>query len=161
MVKFEQIINLLSRYCDRIAQAAVMAMMILVVANILGRPLGYSIFGTIDFVGFINAILVGFALAWCAINRGHIEVEVVMNRLPQRVQSASAVFVNILGVFIFAIVTWQVALLGVDKFTQGEVSITALVPYYYFIFAMAFGCALLLMVVFINLIKSILKVVKQ
>ena len=161
MVKFESLINLISKYCDRIAQVAVMLMMLLVVANIVGRPFGASIFGTLDFVGFINAVLVAFALAYCAIHKGHIEVEMVVSRLPERIQVIISIFTNFLGFGIFAVITWQCFLLAVDKLVGNEVSITALVPFHYYIFAVAFGCALLCMVILINLIKSVLKVVKR
>ena len=161
MANFERIINLLGKYCDRIAQAAVMAMMLLVVANIVGRPLGTSIFGTLDFVGFINAVLVAFALAYCAIHKGHIQVEMLVQRLPERVQSIIDIFTNVLSLGIFAVITWQCLLLAIDKLVGNEVSITALVPFHYYIFAVAFGCALLCMVILINLIKSVLKVVNR
>jgi len=161
MAKFELIINLLSKYCDWIARAAVMAMMLLVVANIVGRPIGLSIFGTLDYVGFINAVLVAFALAYCAIHKAHIQVEMLMQRFPKRTQATVDIVTNILSLGIFIVITWQCFLLAIDKLVGNEVSITALVPFHYYIFAMTFGIALLFFVILINLIKSVLTVVKR
>ncbi len=161
MADFERIINLLSKYCDWIAQAATMAMMLLVVANIVGRPLGASIFGTLDYVGFINAVLVAFALAYCAIHKGHIQVEMLAQHFTERTMTIVDIITNVLSLGIFAVVTWQCFLLAVDKLVGNEVSITALVPFHYYIFAMTFGIALLCFVILINLIKSVLKVVKR
>ena len=161
MVNFERIVNLISKYCDRIAQVAVMAMMLLVVGNILGRFVGKSIFGAYDIVGFINAILVAFAIAYCAVQKGHIQVEMVMSHFPERVQKVVGIITGILSLGIFAVITWQILILANDKWRGGEVSMTALIPFHYYIYGVAFGCVLLCLVILLELIKLFIRVEKR
>jgi TRAP-type C4-dicarboxylate transport system permease small subunit len=161
MVNFERIIDLLTRYCDRIAQVAVVAMMLLVVANILGRFIGMSIFGTYDYVGFINAILVAFAVAYCAVKKGHIQVEMVVTRFPGQVQKVIGIITGILSLGIFAVITWQLVILANDKWRGGELSMTALIPFHHYIYGVAFGCALLCLVILLELIKLFIRVEKR
>lgn len=149
-----------TKFCDRIAQVAVVVMMLLVVGNIIGRKIWKPIYGTFDFVGFLGAILVGFALAYCALKKGHIEVELVMARLPDRVQGMVGILTHTLSLGIFILITWQCIVLGNDMRRSGELSMTALVPSYPYIYAVAFGCALLCMVILMDIAKSLLKAVR-
>lgn len=160
MALIERIVHLLSEFCDRIAQAAVIAMMLLIVGNILGRKFWKPIYGTFDFVGFLGAILVAFAIAYCAVKKGHIEVEMVVARLPERAQGIIGSITHTLSLGIFSLITWQCIVLANDMRRSGELSMTALVPSYPYIYAIAFGCALLCMVILVDIIKSLVKAVK-
>lgn len=160
MALIDRMIESFTKFCDRIAQVAVIVMMLLVVGNILGRKIWKPIYGTFDFVGFLGAILVAFALAYCALKKGHIEVELVMARLPERVQGIVGSITHALSLGIFSLITWQCLVLGNDMRRSGELSMTALVPSYPYIYAIAFGCALLCMVILIDMIKSLMRAVK-
>ena len=162
MVYFDRVVHSLSKFCDRIAQGAVMAMMLLVVANIIWRvvpKIGRPIFGTYDVVGFIGATLVAFAIAYCAVQGGHISVELVVARFPQRVQGIIGSITGFLSLGIFAVVTWQCVVLANDMWRVGEVSMSALLPFYPYIYGVGFGCALLCLVILVDLGKSLAKVV--
>lgn len=160
MAYLERVVHWLSKFCDRIAQVAVVAMMLLVVGNILGRKVWKPIYGSFDFVGFLGAIIVAFAIAYCALKKGHIEVELVMAQLPDRVQGVIGVLTHTLSLGIFILITWQCIVLGNDMRRSGELSMTALVPSYPYIYSVAFGCALLCVVILVDLMKSLVKAVK-
>jgi len=157
---FERIVRLLSKFCDRIAQAGIFAMLLLVVGNILGRKVWKPIYGTFDFVGFISAILVTFAIPYCAMQRGHTQVELVVERFSERVQGIIGSIIGILSLGIFSLVTWQCIVLANDMRRAGELSMTALIPFYPYIYGIAFGCALLCLVILFDLIKSVVKAVR-
>jgi len=161
MAQLERVVNLLTYVCDRIAQGAVVAMMVLVVGNILLRIIWKPVFGTYDVVGFIGAILVAFAIAYCAVKKGHIAVEIMVTRFSQRVQGIIGSITGILGLGIFALVTWQCLVLGNNMWRLGELSMSAHMPFYPYIYGVGFGCALLCLVILIDLGKSLAKVVKR
>jgi len=160
VASFDRFVRLLSKYCDRIAQAAVVAMMLLVVGDIVLRAVWRPVPGTYDVVGFIGAVLVSFAIAYCAVQGGHISVELVVARLSQRVQLIINVITGILSLGIFALVTWQCLILAEDMRQVGEVSMSALIPFYPYIYGVAFGCALLCLVILVDLGKSLAEVAK-
>jgi len=160
VIYFERFVSLLTKLCDRIAQAGVFAMLLLVIGNILGRWLWKSIFGAFDFVGFIGAVIVAFSIAYCAVKKGHIQVELLVTRFPQRVQGVIDSITGILSLGLFYLITWQCVVYGDDMRRAGELSMTALTPFYPYIYGIAFGCALLCLVILIDLIKSVTKVVK-
>lgn len=160
MDSFERIISLLTKFCDKIAQAGVFAMLLLVVGNILGRKVWKPIFGAFDYICFIGVILVAFSIPYCAMQRGHIQVELLVARLPGRVQGIIGSITNILSLGIFSLVTCQCMVFANDMRRAGELSMTSVTPFYPYIYAIAFGCALLCIVILIDLIKSLIKVVR-
>ena len=160
MVYLEKLVHSLSRVCDRIAQGAVVAMMLLAVGNILLRIVWRPIFGTYDFVRFIGTILVAFAIAYCAVQRGHISVELVVARFPQRVQWIIGGITGILSLGIFGLITWQCLVLANDMWRLGELSMSAHMPFYPYIYGVAFGCALLCLVILVDLGKALAKAVR-
>ena len=78
MVYFEKLVHLLSRWCNRIAQIALVAMMLLLGGNIILRFMGTPILGVYDWTGLIGTILIALSLAYCGILRGHIRVEFIV-----------------------------------------------------------------------------------
>ena len=78
-------------------------LMVLTVANIVLRDIfNKPIRGTPELSEFIMVIVIFLALAWCAITRQHVRVELVVTRLPLRVQiilNSITLFIT-LGIFV-------------------------------------------------------------
>jgi TRAP-type C4-dicarboxylate transport system permease small subunit len=161
MAYFERVIHALTRVCNGLAQCAAVAMMLIVVGNIVSRIIWRPIYFTYDVVMILGSIVVAFALGYCAIQRGHIAVEIVMERFSQRVQAIVDSITGILGVGIFAIVAWQCLVYGTDMRRCGEVSMSVYIPLYPFIYGVGFGCALLCLVTLVDLIKALDKAVSK
>ena len=157
---FNRFVDFFTKFCDRIAQAAVVVMLSLIVVDVLGRKLWKPIYGSYDYVSFINAILVAFSIPYCALKRGHTQVEALVERFSQRVQGIIGGITGILGLGIFFLVTWQCIVLANDMRRAGEVTMTALFSFYPYIYGIAFGCALLCVVILADLIQSAVKAVK-
>jgi TRAP-type C4-dicarboxylate transport system permease small subunit len=160
MAFFDRVVRWLSKFCDQIAQAGVFVMFLLIVGNVLLRQVWKPIYGTYDYVCFIAAIVVAFALANCAVQRGHIQVELLVAQFSQRAQGIIGSLTGILSLGIFSLITWQCIALGNDMRRAGELSMTSLVPFHPYIYAVAFGCGLLCLVILVDLIKSLVKAVK-
>jgi TRAP-type C4-dicarboxylate transport system permease small subunit len=158
---FERVIHSISRVCDRIAQCAVVAMMLIIVGNVVLRIFWRPIYGTYDVVMLLGSITVAFALGYCAVRRGHIAVEIVMDRFPQRVQAIIDSITGILSVGIFAIVAWQCWVYGTDMWECGEVTMSVYIPVHPFIYGVGFGCAVLCAVALVDLIKAVSKAVSK
>lgn len=157
----ERIVHSLCKYCDWIARVGVVAMMLIAVGNIIMRAAGKPILGTYDFVSFIGAMLVAFAIAYCAVQKGHIEVELFVARLPERPREIITCITSFFSLGIFSVTTWQCVVLANDMWKHGELSMTALLPFYPYIYGVAFGFALLCLVILVDLIKSLVKAVKR
>jgi TRAP-type C4-dicarboxylate transport system permease small subunit len=157
---FDRMVRLLSKFCDQIAQAGLFAMFLLIFINILLRKFWKPIFGAYDYTCFISAIVIAFAMAYCAVQGGHTQVDLFVTRFSQRVQGIIGSIVGILSLGLFSLVTWQCIVLANDMRRSGEVSMTSLFPFHPYIYAVAFGCALLSLVILVDVIKSLVKAVK-
>ncbi|MCR4395090.1 MAG: TRAP transporter small permease, partial [Dehalococcoidales bacterium] len=144
METFERFVGKISRLFDYIARFGVLAMMILVVANVILRIVWKSIVGTYDYVCIIGAVLVALALAYCGYKKGHIEIEILMSQLPERVQGTIGSIVNLLSLGFFSIVAWQLVLLGNEMRQKGETTMTLYLPFHPYLYLIAFCCVTLM-----------------
>jgi TRAP-type C4-dicarboxylate transport system permease small subunit len=160
MARFEHILNVLTKSGFRVSQFCVLAMMAILVVNIILRKAWHPITGAYDFVSFMAAVVAGFAVAYVASVKGHVAVELFIDRLPERIQLIIGIIAGVLSLGVFSLVSWQSAIYGRNTWVSGEFSMTAYTPFYPFIFAVALGVALLCLVILLDIIKALVKVVK-
>ncbi len=158
MKKLEGFVTKASGLLDTIAGWGVVATMVLVIVNIVLRSIfNTPIQGVYEVVGFIIAVVIAFGLAWCALQKSHIAIEFIVEKLPQKVQRVisfvSGLLINILLLFI----SYRVMHHGFKVISTGEVSATSQIPFYPFIFMVAIGFLLLFMVEFVNMMKGVVK----
>lgn len=136
----ERVAIRLSRGLDFLAGFILAVTAALVVANILGRALlQRSILGTYEMVGFFTAAAVGLALARCAIENGHIAVEFIMDRLPERLQGIITIITALPILAFLGFITYHLFLYGGRIAVSGEVSSTTRIIFYPFIYVLALG----------------------
>ncbi len=143
------------RVANILACACVIVMMLLSTADVIMRFFGKPIPGTYELVGFLGTLVVSFALAFTSIEKGHIAVEILVNRFPQRIQFAIESFSNLLGSLLFGLIAWQAFIYAADIRRSGEVSLTLQMPVFPFIYGIAAGCALLGLLLITDLVKSL------
>ncbi|MCL4441844.1 MAG: TRAP transporter small permease [Firmicutes bacterium] len=150
------LVNGLSRVMDRIAGFCMVAVMVLVVVNILLRTIfNRPILGTYDFVMLLTAVIIGLALAYCAVQNSHIAVSFLVDRLPARIQTAVDIVMNMAALFFWGLCAWQVAGYAGAMAASGVVSPTSQIPIFPFIYLVAFGLLALSLVLLTNTLKSI------
>ncbi len=137
-------------WINYIAGAAIVVMMLLTCADIVMRLFGKPIAGAYDLVGFLGAVSVSFALAYTSVQRGHVAVEILMERLPQRIRFQVHSLGNLAGAVFFVFLTWQSFLYAMELFDSGEVSMTVGMPIHPFVFGTAAGCCLLSLVLIMD-----------
>lgn len=138
-----------------LACVAVVAMMLLSTADVVLRLFGKPIPGAYELVGFLGTLVVSFALAFTSMEKGHIAVEILVEKLPQRMQLMIESFCNLVGALLFGLIAYQAVLYALDIKKSGEVSLTLQMPPYPFIFGIAAGCALLCLILSNEFVKSL------
>jgi TRAP-type C4-dicarboxylate transport system permease small subunit len=160
MERFARIFGAFTRYGDHLARLGMVALLVLVVANVIMRYFFTSIQGTYDYVGLITAVAVSLAIAFTAYERGHIEIEILTERLPQRVQSVIGSVMMLIGTIFFCIASWQSVVLGVSMKEANETTMAAYVPLYPFMYILAVGLALTALAFLIHTVKYTAKAVR-
>lgn len=158
---FERSFQRVSRVLDNIGSVTVVALAVLICGNIVGRLFKQPILGTYDIAGFMGAVLFSFALAYCALQGGHVAVGIVVDRLSQRTQAIVGIVTGIISTGFFAMAAWQCGVYGTDLWHHGTLSQTTKTPLHPFVYAVAFGCLMLFLALLVDVFKSVAKVVKK
>jgi TRAP-type C4-dicarboxylate transport system permease small subunit len=135
------------------------ATMVLIVVNIILRAVfNKPIIGTIDYVMFLTALMIGLSLAFCAVQKAHIAVDFLMERLPLKLQAVIDMVMGILSLVFWSLCTWQTTVYANKMAVAGVVSSTTQTPVYPFIYMIAFGLLALTLVLLSNTVENCLKV---
>lgn len=152
-------ITFASHKLNVISGIALVIMMVLVFTNVVLRAVWRPILGTYEVTAFLAAITISFALAHCAVNKGHIALTLFVDRLPSRVQAIIDTFTYTIGTVLFTVLAKEVAKYALHTRGTGEVGMTTEIPFYPFIFGVAFGLLMLAIVLFIDILKSIKRMI--
>ena len=159
MDKFEQRIGKVTGFLDQIAGLALLAVMVLVVVNIILRAAGLgTILGAYEYVGFISVAVIALSLAHCAYQNGHISVDFIQDKLPEKAKLPVGLIIYLLTVIFLALASYHVYQYGVSMIQNGLVSPTTQTHFYYFVFIAALGLLALCLVFLVRLLKLIQKV---
>ncbi len=156
----ERLTTYISYILNWVAVAGVVAMLALSVADIIGiKAFKWPIPGGIEMVGFLGVVVTGFAIAHTLILRGHIQVEFFVMKMSERVHAAVNSFVTLLGAGLFALLAWQSYRFARTLQTTGEVSMTQGIPFYPFVYAIAFCSIPVCLALLVQFLRSMMKAV--
>ena len=154
-LRFERFAANLADTVNWVSAAGVAFMMFLTTADVILRFFKSPIPGTYEIVSFTGAVIISFALPYTSVQKGHIAVDFLVMRLPWTVR----IIVNAVNAFIamifFAVVSWQSVEYAQSLQRSGEVSATLQMPTYPFVYGVAFGTAMLVVVLFVEFFRQL------
>jgi TRAP-type C4-dicarboxylate transport system permease small subunit len=137
-----------------VSAAAVVFIMLLTCADVVMRLFGRPIPGTYELVGYFGAMIVAFALAWTSVERGHISVELLVDRLPARPRAFIEGAGHLASAVLFGLLAWQSQVYAMDLLENGEVSLTLGIPTWPFVFGLTAGCGMLSLVLLLEALRQ-------
>lgn len=97
--------------------------------SVLGRYfLNRPIAGDTEIVGLALAVALSFFMPWCALERGHVVVDVATARLPRRTRAMLDMAGNLLLAATAAVLSWRMALGGIEMRAYGDESMVLRLP---------------------------------
>ena len=151
----EKISNPLNKWFLWVGGAALVIMMGISCANMLLRPFGVPLKGAYELAGFLGALTIALPLGYAQITRSHIAVDILAAQLSKRAQRIMNAISSFFSMIFFALVAWQVFVFATTIWKRSETSETLRIIYHPFVYAVAFCCALLTLVLFIDFLKSL------
>ena len=155
MTVLERVTDFLNRLLVFCGGMFLVGMIILTCANIASRAFWEPIRGTFELMGYFGAVVTASALAFTQLNRGHIAVNVLINRFSEKTQRRLNAFNNAACTLFFAVLAWQITLKAHGFMMTGEVSETLRVIFYPFTNTVAVGCAVLGLVFLVDLLRDV------
>ena len=86
--------------------------------------------------------------------RGHIAVDIISSKYPRRLSAVMSSFALFCSMIIVGLICWGSIRFGLDQYRVGEASVLLRLPVAPFVFVLAFGSALLTLVILIQFINS-------
>jgi TRAP-type C4-dicarboxylate transport system permease small subunit len=135
-------LRIISNLLNTIAGAAVTFMMLLTVADVVLRAGGHPIIGTFEVVSLLLALVIGFGIPQVSIDRGHVSMDFLMDKLSQRGRNVMNTFTRLLCLALFAFIGVNLFNVGARFHASGEVSPTIMIPFYPVAYGVAVCCLL-------------------
>jgi len=157
----EKLLHALANKFNWIAASAVVTMMFLTTADVILRLFRHPIPGTYEVVGLLGTVIISFSLAYTSMQKGHIAVEFLVQKLPRKSQLKISAANDLIGSILFGLIAWQSVVYGVNLRQSNEVSLTIQIPIYPFAYGIAIGCGLLCLILLSESISSIKRITGQ
>ena len=152
----KKVVSPISEVLVHIAMAVIVLVTLVVVADVsLRRLFNSPIHGSNDLATLGFSIIVFLPLAWCALQNGHIELDLITRKLPKMAQQSLEVIMTFLGVIILVLVTWQILEQGIKLQAGNAESAILGIPLPPFIYSAFVGMAILTLAFFIRLLNGI------
>ena len=161
MKKIEFYIQKSAGLSNVVAGIAVVVMMLIIACDVTLRFLKVSFPGSYDIVSLLGVVVAAFALTYTSIQRGHIAVDFIYRRLPERYRPVLDIFNGLLGSAFFGLLAWQCFAYALELKNAGEVSLTIQMPVYPFVAGIGLNCVLLSAYLLVHLLRSIRGVLKR
>jgi len=117
--------------------------------------------GTYEMVCLLGVVAAAFAMAHTSLQAGHVAVNFVVRLLSEKTQAIFEIVTGIIGFIFFGIVCWQSIEYAFKAKAWGEVSMTLRLPYYPFIFGIAFSAFTVCLVLIVLISSEWQKVLKK
>lgn len=148
-MRLDQLTALLGRVTDplsvglnRVAGFFLAVMMALTGTDVALRYFfNHPIPGSYEITEFIMPVVVAFGLAFCQMEKGHVQVDLFTSLLPHRLQVFCRVGAHFMMVVVYGLIAWQTLIRARELMTSGQYSEVLYIPIYPFAWVVCVGCA--------------------
>lgn len=138
-----------------LAGISLLLMVALVVANTLLRTFLVPIQGTSEIVGWLGAISVAFALGYTQLEKGHVMIDLLVQKFPRVLQRYLELLVSLVNTLFSALISWQLIKYGINVMNTVQLSQTLQLAFYPLIFAVSVGFMGLTFVFLVEFLKNL------
>jgi TRAP-type C4-dicarboxylate transport system permease small subunit len=160
-VFFGRCVKVISERFALLAQLAILVLTLLMATDVIMRYFfNRPVPGGHELVQFLGAIFVSSGVAYCAVRKAHVDVDLITNMLPKRMQTVLSALTGFLAFCMWALVSWRTFIYAVESYHSPAMSAVLSIPQYPFVFVVGIGCALLTLVILVDTVEFAIKAVK-
>lgn len=101
------------------------------------RLFGKPIVGVYEVVAFLGVAVTGFALPRASLMKAQVYVDLVIDKLDERVQRVTKIITRICVFLMFLIAAWYFVRMGMNFIATNTVTMSLRVPFYPVVFGLA------------------------
>ncbi len=140
------------------AALVLFGLMLMTSLDVGGRYLfNAPLMGVFELTEFMMVCVVFLAMAYTQAGKGHVAVDLVVNRFPRGVQTFITVISLLLSLLVMALITWKSVERGFEVMNAGECSGTLGIPVYPFVFIVALGAAAMCLELLKNVLTELME----
>lgn len=144
----------INRLNAQIGGALVFLIALILLAGFVSRITGKPLYFTVEFTSFAMIAIVFLGFAICEENDGHVQVEVLTNRLNKQWQKITRIFALIIAIVISTYLVWSSLIEAMHSFAENEMTIgLVLIPVYPAKFIITIGLSFYFLQLFIKLVE--------
>jgi TRAP-type C4-dicarboxylate transport system permease small subunit len=129
-----------SKVLEFVAAISLLFIMILTTCDVIGRAFARPIIGTYEIVSIGAGVIVGFSLPITTLEKGHVYVDFLLQKLSPPAQRMLEIATNLMGFTLFLGAGYKLLQMASDLQKAGEVSSTLQLPYYAIGYGIGFSC---------------------
>jgi TRAP-type C4-dicarboxylate transport system permease small subunit len=128
--RLDSFLKIVNKILNIIGGTALTVMMFLTVSDVIMRTFGYPILGAYEMVAMLLAVVIGFTIPKVSLDKGHVIMEFVLEKLSPKGKAVMITFTRILCIALFAIIGYNLFLIAKEFNMSGEVSSTLKIPFF-------------------------------
>jgi len=128
-------------------------MLLFTLTDVVMRAFGKPIVGDYEIISFLGAVVVGFAIPYTTLLKGHVIVDFLIEKLPKNARDGMEVATRIIGIALFLWMGWNFVDMSLDLIKSKEVTPVFRLPYYPISFGLAFCCIVQCFTLFSQIVK--------
>lgn len=149
-------------HLNKISQLALVLMMFLTAADVIMR---YFFNSPVIFAQEVTELLlvtcVSLGISFCALEKGHVSVDILANNLPKRIQAVFDCITNLITIVFFLVIAWR-SFVHMQYLEGNRITtLTLFIPTYPFVGIVSLGFALFVVVLLMDLFDSIIGVFEK
>jgi TRAP-type C4-dicarboxylate transport system permease small subunit len=144
-----------------VAMAALVAMMLIVVANIIGRVAKIPIFGSGELIGMLSVILISLSLSYTAFCQANVVVKFLVSRFSEHGQAIFDVIACLLGIGTIALLVWAGGAHAWRMMLKGETTFLLGLPIAWLRYVFVLGLILVGLVLSLDIVKALARVARK
>ncbi len=130
----------LNRFLVAISGGVLAVMMFLTALDVVFRYVfNDPIAGSLETVEYMMALIVPLSIAYCAFQKSHVAVELIVDRMPKRSRTWLDLFVTAVTLVFVLVIAWQNVLYTREIYDSKLTSSVLLIPTYPFVTAVVIG----------------------
>ena len=160
--RFIRTVHRAARLAHYLASGFLAVLVVFVTTGVISRYFfNKPIIGDFELVQLMLGLVITLALAQTGVEKGHVKVELLVSRLPRRLQAFLSVIITIICMVFLGLMIWQNILYIWEAMKDKDITQSLFIPYYPFIAVLALAMILFWFVLLTELIEDFGKVVKK
>ena len=145
----------MSAWMEIVAGIAIIGVMVLIGADIVGRIFGCPVPGTYEIVSLAGGLIIGLALPATSRTKGHVSADLLTGKLSEKAKLFLTAMTRLIGIVIFVLAGYGMVMMGVRLKVSGEVTAVLALPFYYVAYAIGGAFLMQTLVLFSEMLETI------